>query len=67
MKIVMVHNTYQQPGGEDASFRNACDLLQSADHEIVEYLRSNSEVRGFGPLRQLALAKQTISTVDTQR
>ena len=67
MKIVMVHNTYQQPGGEDASFRNARDLLQNADHEIVEYLRSNDEVNQFVSLRQLTLAKRTIWAGDTRR
>jgi glycosyltransferase involved in cell wall biosynthesis len=67
MKIVMVHNTYQQPGGEDASFRNARDLLKSAGHEIVEYLRSNDEAKKFVSLGQLALAKRTIWAGDTRR
>src|SRR3984893_12893265 len=67
MKIAMVHNTYQHPGGEDASFRTARDLLQTADHEIVEYLRSNDEVNQFVSLRQLTLAKRTIWAGDTRR
>jgi hypothetical protein len=67
MKIVMVHNTYQQPGGEDASFRNARDLLKSAGHEIIEYLRSNDEAKKFVSLGQLALAKRTIWAGDTRR
>jgi glycosyltransferase involved in cell wall biosynthesis len=67
MKIVMVHNTYQQPGGEDASFRNARDLLKNAGHEIIEYLRSNDEAKKFVSLGQLALAKRTIWAGDTRR
>jgi glycosyltransferase involved in cell wall biosynthesis len=67
MKIVMVHNTYQHLGGEDTVFRNECDLLKSAGHEIVEYQRSNHDVSNFVPLRQLALAKQTIWASDTRR
>src|SRR5580704_10362505 len=67
MKIVMVHNSYQQPGGEDASFRNARDLLKSAGHEIIEYLRSNDEAKKFVSLGKLALAKQTIWAGDTRR
>ncbi len=60
MKIVVVHNTYQQPGGEDSVFRSERDLLKSEGHEVVEYLRSNHEVSQSGLIGQLALAKRTI-------
>jgi glycosyltransferase involved in cell wall biosynthesis len=67
MKIVLVHNTYQHPGGEDVVFRNECDLLKRAGHEVVEYQRSNHDVSHFVSIRQLALAKRTIWASDTRR
>lgn len=67
MKIVIVHNTYQQPGGEDIVFRNECELLKSAGHEVVEYQRSNLDAANYVSVRQLALAKRTIWASDTRR
>jgi glycosyltransferase involved in cell wall biosynthesis len=67
MKIVLVHNTYQQPGGEDIVFRNECELLRRAGHEVVEYQRSNHEVSQYVSVRQLVLAKRTIWASDTRR
>lgn len=67
MKIVVVHNTYQQPGGEDIVFRNECELLRSAGHEVVEYQRSNHDASQYVSVRQLTLAKNTIWASDTRR
>jgi len=68
MKIVAVHNTYQQPGGEDICFQSERNLLRDAGHEVVEYLRSNVEVEQFrGLIGQASLAKHTIWAGDTRR
>lgn len=61
-----MHNSYQQPGGEDAAFRNECRLLREAGHEVVEYVRSNHDVSHYVSVRQLALAKRTIWASDTR-
>ena len=61
MKIVVVHNTYQQPGGEDISFQSERNLLRDAGHEVIEHQRSNFEVARYsGLIGQIALAKHTI-------
>jgi glycosyltransferase involved in cell wall biosynthesis len=67
MKIVVVHNAYQQPGGEDIVFRNECELLKSAGHEVIEYQRSNHDASKYVSVRQLTLAKNTIWASDTRR
>jgi glycosyltransferase involved in cell wall biosynthesis len=67
MKIVVVHNTYQQPGGEDIVFRNECELLRGAGHEVIEYQRSNHDASSYVSVHQLALAKNTIWASDTRR
>lgn len=47
MRILVVHNTYRGPGGEDTVARAEADLLRSYGHEVREYWRSNTEVGGF--------------------
>jgi hypothetical protein len=60
MKIIMVHNTYREAGGEDVVFENEKRLLQRSGHissplrVIVPQVRSNLklktqfDVRGVG-------------------
>jgi glycosyltransferase involved in cell wall biosynthesis len=67
MKILMVHNTYQQPGGEDVVFEQERNLLESAGHTVIAYRRSNQEVDAYSGLRRLELAARTIWAADTRR
>ena len=67
LKIALVHNVYQQPGGEDSVFRSERDLLKNAGHEIVEYVRSNEEVSQYGSIGHLTLATRTIWAGTTRR
>ncbi|MBR4314501.1 MAG: glycosyltransferase family 4 protein [Lachnospiraceae bacterium] len=45
-RILLVHNFYQQPGGEDTVFRNEKKLLEDKGHEVITYTRDNSELKG---------------------
>lgn len=45
-RVLMVHNFYQQPGGEDTVFRNEKKLLEENGHEVITYTRDNSELKG---------------------
>lgn len=66
MKILVAHNSYQQRGGEDATFEKERDLLRAAGHEVVEYHRSNFEVQEYSSaLHHIALAKNTIWSSNT--
>jgi glycosyltransferase involved in cell wall biosynthesis len=47
MKILLVHNFYQQPGGEDAVVREELALLQSGGHEVSLFSVHNDEIAGF--------------------
>jgi glycosyltransferase involved in cell wall biosynthesis len=67
MKIVLVHNSYQRPGGEDTVYHSERTLLRTAGHHVVEYQRSNHEASQYVALRQLLLAKRTIWAGDTRR
>lgn len=45
MRILVAHNFYQQPGGEDAVFRSECALLEARGHEVARFEISNEDVK----------------------
>ena len=65
MKILMVHNYYQIPGGEDTVFKNEVKLLRAHNHEVYEYTRNNSEINSFSIFRKLFLPFTAIFSVKT--
>lgn len=67
MKIALVHNAYQQAGGEDAVFEQECRMLENAGQKIVTYCRTNWDTDGYSGLLRLSLAKRTIWASDSRR
>lgn len=65
MKILFVHNKYQQPGGEDVVFEQEYQLLKAAGHDPVMYCRSNWEADHYTGIRRLELASRTIWARDS--
>ncbi|MBC7699506.1 glycosyltransferase family 4 protein [Aquabacterium sp.] len=53
MRVLMVHNAYQQRGGEDSVVESEVALLREHGHEVHVYERHNDEV-GQTPKWQLA-------------
>lgn len=45
MRVLIIHNSYREPGGEDAAVRSEAKLLESAGHVVIGYFRSNDEIR----------------------
>ena len=60
MKILIVHNRYQLPGGEDEVHRWERDALISGGHEVAEYVRTNDEIASYGLAQRVALAAKTV-------
>jgi glycosyltransferase involved in cell wall biosynthesis len=60
MKVLIIHNSYQQPGGEDVVAAQEAVLLRQAGHEVIEYRRSNREVKALNLWNKLILPKQVI-------
>ena len=56
-KVLIVHNSYQHAGGEDAVFSAEAALLRQRGHEVVEYTDDNWRING---INQVALAARTI-------
>lgn len=44
-KVLLVHNFYQKPGGEDTVFKNEKKLLEDNGHVVITYTRDNSELK----------------------
>ncbi len=57
MRILLVHNSYQQAGGEDQVFRDESALLRSRGHEVREFTVHNNAVETMG---RLELARKTV-------
>jgi glycosyltransferase involved in cell wall biosynthesis len=64
MKVLSVHNFYQQPGGEDQVFAQEADLLRSNGHQVVLYEARNDQVAGANGL---VLLRNTIWNPQTHR
>jgi glycosyltransferase involved in cell wall biosynthesis len=60
VRILLVHNKYQQPGGEDVVFEQERKLLEHAGHQVVTYCRTNDDVRDSSLVQRLALVKNTV-------
>lgn len=50
MRVLMVHNFYQQAGGEDEVFRAEADLLRARGHSVATLTAENGPVHGLGAL-----------------
>ncbi len=48
MKILLCHNYYQQPGGEDRVFAAEGSLLESHGHDVLRYTRHNDGIETMG-------------------
>jgi glycosyltransferase involved in cell wall biosynthesis len=57
MKVLAIHNRYQQAGGEDQVFLAEISLLESYGHQVVRYTTHNDRV---AEMSHLALAGNTL-------
>ena len=60
LRILVVHNRYQIPGGEDTVVQNEIGMLKKHGHEVFYYERNNSEMKEFSALQKAALPFNTI-------
>lgn len=67
MHILLAHDYYQIPGGEDDLFESTRDLLRERGHRVTEYVRHNNEIAGYGALQKLTLAARTTWAWDSAR
>ncbi|MEO0563006.1 MAG: glycosyltransferase [Chloroflexota bacterium] len=58
MRVLVIHNTYQIPGGEQVTVNNEIENLRAHGHEVITYMRDNSELGDMGSLGKLAMPKR---------
>lgn len=66
-KVLIVHNYYQIPGGEDTVVENEKRMLEEHGHEVLLYTRHNSELKTLSRFQKLLLPFSTVFQVRTYR
>ena len=66
-KILIVHNYYQVPGGEDTVVANEKKMLEDQGHEVILYSRNNNEIKTLSMLKKILLPLITIFNPKTYR
>lgn len=64
MKILLIHNSYIQPGGEDEVFHKDAKLLTSKGHDVAKVNFQNVE---FGVIEKLAVGLRSIWSPSSSR
>ena len=64
LTVLLVHNFYQKPGGEDGVFEREGALLRDKGHRVLEYTLRNDDVDGMG---RLALLRRTVWSDESYR
>jgi len=62
MRILLCHNYYQQPGGEDRVFDAEGSLLESHGHKVLRYTANNDRIKNMG---RVELLRRTIWSTET--
>ena len=50
MRILVVHNYYQEPGGEDEVFAAETELLKGHGHSVTAFTLHNDDIKKRNPL-----------------
>ncbi len=64
IKVLQVHDYYQQPGGEDVVFESEVALLRKHGHEVIAYMENNGRA---GLINPASLAIQTVYSRDAYK
>ena len=62
LKVLLCHNFYQQPGGEDQSFAAEASILESHGHQVLRFTRHNDAI---ARIKSLEVARRTLWNPET--
>jgi len=66
MKILVIHNSYLERGGEDEVVESEIKLLESFGHKIIFYRQINEDIKNFSLFRKIKfLGKEITWSRDT--
>lgn len=66
-RILIVHNYYQVPGGEDTVVANEKKLLEKNGHKVILYSKSNSELKNMNIFQKLMLPVNIVFNFKTYK
>jgi glycosyltransferase involved in cell wall biosynthesis len=67
LRVLLVHNFYQEPGGEDEVFARERELLERAGHAVCVYTRRNEEIGTASIAEKISLPLRTVWAWDSAR
>ncbi|MEI4525086.1 glycosyltransferase family 4 protein [Priestia megaterium] len=67
LRVLMVHNYYQVPGGEDTVVANEKKMLEDHGHEVILYSRNNMELNRLNKFQKMLLPLTTIFSLKTYK
>ena len=65
--VLVAHNYYQIPGGEDIVVENEVKLLEENGHQVTLYTRNNSDISRMNIIQKLLLPINTLFSIKTYR
>jgi glycosyltransferase involved in cell wall biosynthesis len=60
MKVLVLHNRYAEPGGEDIAVASEEQLLVSEGHTVLPYCRDNSEIARYTIAQKASVPATTV-------
>ena len=63
MRVLICHNRYRIPGGEDSVFDNEVRLLKEKGEQVYTYVRDNADLRPVDLLTEALFSKKTYRDV----
>ena len=67
MNILVVHNYYKIPGGEDVVVAGEIDMLKEHGHNVITYFRHNDEMDSMSSFRKISMVIDTIFSLKTYK
>jgi len=55
LSVLVIHNQYRQPGGEDVVVRAETEMLRTAGHRVASFIRNNATIAEYNPLQKASL------------
>ncbi len=65
--VLVIHNRYLEPGGEDSVVSAEIALLRSRGHRVLQYARHNREIAQFSTVRKALLPLTTMWDYESYR
>lgn len=65
--ILLVHNFYREPGGEDWHVTQLVNLLKKKGHEVATYFRASTDINKFSKFQALRFPFELLHSWKTER